>query len=288
MALPEEKPPQISLKSNHHSPNMQGFFSLYIIRSEMEIIKNHLDETPGIECGGLLVGHPFINTNNPDMIFTVIVGSVRVRSTNSSRGHYTVSPEELFHARSKIPEGLMSVGWYHSHPGHGIFLSGADMKIMESIYCLDWQIALVFDTFSRKAGFFCGVKGRRLENVFYLDKKPAIIEAITRYNCALSAKEDGNDSVLEGFKNWIRKNPMDEMSHWIEKGRYQDVQLDTINFSSISNSEWQKEFNKAVGYYESGKLLTAKLVFEYLSENRQDQAVLDYLEKIINDHGRRF
>ncbi len=280
MALPKEKPPQAPLNPKNRSFDEQGVFSLYILESEIETIQKHLDENPEIESGGLLIGHPFININNPGNVFTLVVDSARVKSANSSIGHYTVSPEELVRARSKIPEGLISVGWYHSHPGHGVFLSGADMAIMESIYCSNWQIAFVFDTFSRKSGFFCGKKGNRVENIFYLDRKPATIEAITRYNCALSAKEEGNDSVFESFKNWLRKSPINELSHWVEKGKYQNIQLDAITFSSAPDSEWQKEFKKAVNYYNSEKFLTAKLVFEYLYEIKNDVLVNSYLKRI--------
>jgi proteasome lid subunit RPN8/RPN11 len=288
MALPKERPPQTSLNSKDHSHNGQGFFSLYILKSEIKTIQEHLDEIPEIESGGLLFGHPFTDINNPEKNFTVVVGSARVKSVNSGIGHYMVSPEELFRTRTRLPEGLMTVGWYHSHPGHGVFLSGADMLIMESVYSLNWQLAYVFDTFSRQEGFFNGEKGNKVNNINYLREKPKIIEAVSRYNCAIAAQEDANDSVLESFKNWIYKNPMGEMSHWIEKRRYQNIQLDSIKLSSASDSEWQKEFNKAVSYYNSGKILTAKLVFEYLLENKKDQAVIDYLQKINRQRSSDF
>jgi len=267
MVLPKAEPPQTLVRPDHDSVNDQGFFSLYILRREIQEMEDHLDKTPNVESGGLLIGHPFVDINNPDRIFTVIVGSVQVKSANSSIGHYTVSPEELLRARSKIPAGLMSVGWYHSHPGHGVFLSGADMKIMESIYCLNWQIAFVFDTLSRKAGFFYGKKGSKVENIFYLDRKPAIIEAIIKYNCAISAKEDGDDSAFENLKNWAYENSVNSTS-----------------LLSISDSEWQKEFNKAVDYFKSGKLLTAKPIFEYLYKIKRDGLVLDYLKKIDDQY----
>lgn len=280
LVLPKEAHPKASRPLRGYSSDENSFFSLYVLRAELEKIEEYLVETPKIESGGLLIGHPFVDIDNLTKTFTVVVGSIPVKSANSSIGHYTVSPEELSSARLKIPEGLMSVGWYHSHPGHGIFLSGADMTIMESIYSLDWQTAFVFDTFSGDKGFFHGKRGKKVTNVRYLDQKPGIIEAIARYNCAVSAKETGDAYVMESFKSWLHKNPIDDLLHWVKSGVYQDVRLSPVIFSSTSDLEWQKEFDKAVGYYKSEQLQSAQIVFKRLSEIKSDPTVLDYLTKI--------
>lgn len=286
LSLPKEHQPKTSRSSRYNSIDEHALFSLYVLRAELEKIEEHLRETPNIESGGLLIGHPFANIDNSEKIFTVVVGSVRVKSTDSSIGHYTVSPEELSRARLKIPEGLIPVGWYHSHPGHGIFLSGADMIIMESIYNLNWQTAFVFDTFSGAKGFFHGKNGEMVANVHYLDKKPSIIEAVARYNCAIDAKEGGDDNVIESFRSWLINNPVDELSHWVHSGMYQDIRLSTRECSPNSELEWKKELDKAVGYYKSGKLQSAQFVFEHLAKKRPDPLVLEYLSKIINKNDR--
>jgi len=286
LVLPKEVPPRISRPVRGSRVNEKVGFSLYVLRTELEKIDNYLAETPNIENGGLLIGHPFANIVNPNETFTVVVDSIPVKSTSSSIGHYTVGPEELTNARLKIPDGLMSVGWYHSHPGHGIFLSGADMMIMNSIYSLNWQTAYVFDTFSNAKGFFHGKNGEIVANVHYLDQKPAIIEAIARYNCAVSAIEEGDDNVMESFKNWLVNNPLDELSHWVRAGIYQDMLLGTSEYVSNSELEWKKEFDKAVSYFKSGKLLSAQSVFEQLAKTKPDPTVLKYLRKISIENDR--
>lgn len=277
--LPQEKQPRMQ-QSSRRFVGERTLFSLYVVSDGVREIENHLKKTPKVESGGLLLGHAFVDIDNPEKKFTVIIGSVPVISANSSIGHYAVSPEELIKARLKIPEGLMSVGWYHSHPGHGIFLSGADMAIMKHIYNLDWQVAFVFDTFSGDRGFFHGEKGIRIRDINYLNQKPIIIEAIIRYNCAVAAKEDGDESIMESFKNWICKNPNSEMSHWIQSGMYQDVQIDKSLFLSTDNFDWKKEFHKAVSYYNAGQIYSALLLFEQLSDIKKDAEVSKYLMKI--------
>lgn len=281
-SLPQEKQPRVQQVSNLYADEDKSF-SLYVLNDGLKKIENHLKANPKTESGGVLLGHAFIDIDNSQKMFTVIVGSVPVLSTNSSIGHYTVSPEELIKSRLKIPEGLISVGWYHSHPGHGVFLSNADMTIVKSIYNLDWHVAFVFDTFSGDKGFFYGEKGKKIKNVSYLNQKPIIMEAIIRYNCAVAAKEEGDETVMESFKNWISKNPSDELSHWIQSGMYQDIPISKASLLIPDKSNWNKELNKAIRYYEAGKIYSAQFVFEQLAEIEKDTKVLDYLRKINNN-----
>lgn len=37
------------------------------------------------------------------------------------------------------------VGWYHSHPGFGVFLSGRDLFIHRHFFSQPWQVSLVID-----------------------------------------------------------------------------------------------------------------------------------------------
>ena len=42
-------------------------------------------------------------------------------------------------------EGHRVVGWYHSHPGFGVFLSEQDKFIQRHFFDQPWQVALVLD-----------------------------------------------------------------------------------------------------------------------------------------------
>ena len=46
------------------------------------------------------------------------------------------------------------VGWQHTHPGYGIFLSRYDLFIQENFFNLPWQVAYVVDPVADKRGFF--------------------------------------------------------------------------------------------------------------------------------------
>ena len=53
-------------------------------------------------------------------------------------------------------------------------------------------------------------------------------------------------------------------------------------------TEWDKEFKKAIIYYNSGKLQVAKIIFEQLQQQRNSVEVLDYLDKINSRYRNGF
>jgi hypothetical protein len=51
-------------------------------------------------------------------------------------------------------QGKRVVGWYHTHPGFGVFLSDRDQFIHKSFFDLPFQVAFVYDPKSREHGLF--------------------------------------------------------------------------------------------------------------------------------------
>jgi proteasome lid subunit RPN8/RPN11 len=56
--------------------------------------------------------------------------------------------------KNKKNSNLRVVGWWHSHPGLGCFLSPVDVKTQKSFFPETFQVALVIDPKSRKFKFF--------------------------------------------------------------------------------------------------------------------------------------
>jgi proteasome lid subunit RPN8/RPN11 len=56
-------------------------------------------------------------------------------------------------ATERWPEKLI-VGWHHTHPGYGIFLSGMDLSIHKEFFRSPWSVALVTDPNAEDMGFF--------------------------------------------------------------------------------------------------------------------------------------
>lgn len=52
------------------------------------------------------------------------------------------------------------VGWQHTHPGYGVFLSGMDLFIQNHFFNLPYQVALVVDPRADTLGFFQWKRGK--------------------------------------------------------------------------------------------------------------------------------
>jgi proteasome lid subunit RPN8/RPN11 len=140
-------------------------FQVYFLKNIKEFIWEHVRTSPRLECSGILLGQPF-QTANGKIKFILIVGAVEHNTSQRSVGHVTVGTSEIALARieseKRYPD-LIPVGWYHSHPGHGIFLSAQDMVIVRSIYNLPWHVALVIDPIRKTSGIFRGSEGEKMD-----------------------------------------------------------------------------------------------------------------------------
>jgi hypothetical protein len=70
-------------------------------------------------------------------------------------------------------EGLSKAniyGWYHSHPGYGIFLSNRDRFIMQNFFNKPWNLSMVIDPVRRSFGLFSLSEGKPIKvQSFFLE-----------------------------------------------------------------------------------------------------------------------
>jgi proteasome lid subunit RPN8/RPN11 len=68
-----------------------------------------------------------------------------------TQGRYEKKFQRILRKRK---ENLLRVGWWHSHPGFGCFLSNVDLITQQAIFPEPYQVALVVDPVNRKIEFF--------------------------------------------------------------------------------------------------------------------------------------
>jgi proteasome lid subunit RPN8/RPN11 len=247
--LPEEKPPPayLLIPSRENRVRQTESFRVYIVETALDQIRQHVREDVRIESGGVLVGHPFRDFDDPTITFIVIVAAIRQDSNDRSVGHFTVSPREIAVARAEMEHkypGLIPVGWYHSHPSHGLFLSSQDMAIMRSIYNASWNVALVVDPRPGKEAFafFSGPEGEELPRWLMLRKEPVSVTAIGQYNRAqeMLAQGQWKQTRSELIKLTRMVNGSEDMAHWRERGGYRDTQELLDHLSADSSDDYPK------------------------------------------------
>jgi proteasome lid subunit RPN8/RPN11 len=110
------------------------------------------------EVAGVLIGpRP---EKQPDGRYRVhILDTIIAKHTVMNGASVTYTPESWRYMtdtlRERYPdETAVIVGWYHTHPGFGIFLSGMDQFIHQNFFTQIWHIAYVLDPRAQTSGFF--------------------------------------------------------------------------------------------------------------------------------------
>jgi len=112
------------------------------------------------EVGGMLIGQwcVDIDDNNRNRSqFIVVEHAIPARHTRQGSVYLTFTQESLVDIHDQIDtnfQGKRIVGWYHTHPRMGIFLSHYDTWLHNNFFPEPWQVALVVEPHSALGGFF--------------------------------------------------------------------------------------------------------------------------------------
>lgn len=120
------------------------------------VVENHCFSRLDVEVGGFLIG-------TVDESGTHITHARPALAATSDQTHLTFTHEawdEVLPLMETEYEGLSIVGWYHSHPGFGVFLSDYDIFIQENFFSSPGQVALVVDPLAGEDGFLDAADGQ--------------------------------------------------------------------------------------------------------------------------------
>ncbi len=108
----------------------------------------------------MLVGHWHCDADGP---FVLVEESIRCDKAVSNAGDVTFTHEawnEVHHEMDTKFTDRDIVGWYHSHPNFGIFLSERDCFIQDHFFDTAGQIAYVVDPVNGVEGVFAWRNGK--------------------------------------------------------------------------------------------------------------------------------
>ena len=119
---------------------------------DMEI---HARSNTQVELGGVLLGGQFEDPSGRP--YVVVQDSLRARHYQSSKGSFKFTHDtwsDITRRRDGFPPELQMVGWYHTHPDWGVFLSGMDLFICDHFFNRPLDVALVIDPCRGERGWF--------------------------------------------------------------------------------------------------------------------------------------
>lgn len=128
-------------------------------QSVLNAIHDHGHSLTQVEVCGVLIGNGYRDERGP---FVYVEGSIRGEHAGSQLAQVTFTPETWTHIQDELDQKhphLRIVGWYHTHPGFGVFLSPMDMFIHENFFNSAEQLALVYDPVGNDEGVFIWREG---------------------------------------------------------------------------------------------------------------------------------
>ncbi len=146
---------------------------VFMSREALDTARNHGRSSLGAEVGGILFGRVY---RNAALMAVDVVAAVPAHDAAGTPVHLTFTPQawdHVFERRAELEEGLEVVGWYHTHPGLGVFLSGTDLKTHADFFGQPWQVAMVLDPVRGDEGVFLG-SGEHLPLGAYLRREPVM------------------------------------------------------------------------------------------------------------------
>ena len=121
------------------------------------------------EVGGWMIGQwrsDKLNQRN----FIVIEKILPAQHTKHGRSFLTFTQDSQVAMHSQLETrfpGKKVVGWYHTHPRMGIFLSQHDTWLHTNFFPNNWQVALVIEPHSGTGGFFLSGADGLLDSTHY-------------------------------------------------------------------------------------------------------------------------
>jgi proteasome lid subunit RPN8/RPN11 len=131
-------------------------FLVFVDRRALESLHDFLRHDLGREHGGVLLGQAFIDAGQP---YAVIEAAVPALDTEGSSVHLQFTPDAWAYISGIIEENypdLVVIGWYHSHPGLGVFMSDTDRATQRAFFSHPWNVAVVSDPLLLETGWFAG------------------------------------------------------------------------------------------------------------------------------------
>ena len=137
---------------------------VYIKANALHELKDHLASNTRVEQGGILFGNAYQDQQYG--VYVEITAAVAAPATIGTGAHLEFTPNSwqgiMDYAKSKH-SGENIVGWYHSHPNIGVFMSGTDMRTQRAFFYHPWCLSIVYDPVRDDIGYFLGERAERVQ-----------------------------------------------------------------------------------------------------------------------------
>jgi proteasome lid subunit RPN8/RPN11 len=135
---------------------------IFVDLDAMLDMESHAESNTNVELGGVLLGGQYVDSQGQP--FVVVSDCLRADHYEATKGSFKFTHDtwsDISRRLEEYPEELRMVGWYHTHPDWGVFLSGMDLFICENFFSKPLDLALVIDPCRGDRGWFQWTQPRR-------------------------------------------------------------------------------------------------------------------------------
>ena len=256
---------------------------VYIKQDIYRKIEKYSHSDTSMELGSILLGE---YCEELGKIHVVISEFIEAKFTDASVSTLTFTHEtwEYVHGeQDKLYPQLRMLGWQHTHPNYGIFLSNYDMFIEDNFFNMPFQVAYVVDPIQNIRGFFQWKDGKveKLKGFYIFDDvgKPIKIEqsnpkAETSEKAIASKKTTIVLSVLLALVVVAGTAMFISVNNRLQAQMQQQKELGTIIAQQDSNiQELQDTLSEPIG-----ENITVKEMIEQIESQR---IMLDNQEEVL-------
>ncbi len=150
--MPKYSPPS-RLRGKRIGQLHENCYQIYLHEPALDEILTFSAGELRREIGGFLIGA----AGHGSLSHVEIRRFVAATAVESNAASLTFTHETWAAMRRLVDReypGEVVVGWHHTHPGYGVFLSAYDLFIHRHFFSEPWQVALVVDPRQEEFGFF--------------------------------------------------------------------------------------------------------------------------------------
>ena len=137
-------------------------YPIFCTARVLDEIIDYSEEDLQTERGGFLLGGLYTDQRTYIEIQHFVPARLTIGKAASMTFTHDTWAALSREATTRFPEALL-LGWHHTHPGFGIFLSSYDRFIHNNFFSQPWHVALVVDPRQHELGFFQWSGGQLLD-----------------------------------------------------------------------------------------------------------------------------
>lgn len=135
-------------------PVIKGRIQVLVTNKALSEVEEYAAGDQKYERGGFLLGRCFGKRKQAVVSIEAWIAAKYATHRKASITFTHRDWEYMAMEHERLYPNLRVVGWFHTHPGYGVFLSSYDLFIQKNFFSDEYQVALVIDPVEKQRGIF--------------------------------------------------------------------------------------------------------------------------------------